>query len=217
MVMDILLVVIFGFAVFFCMHRGFVMTVVGCLRSIAALVLGFLFCDDLRDFILSRTGLMDWLTGKVETAVSTALTEAFQDTALYAALPRLLREEATALTGSLAAEGLSSIAMIFLNLLSFLLIVLGVNLVAGILRHLLSKQYRGGFLGFVDWLLGGILGIVSGLICVSIFLAVVTPLTALLFPDLSDSLAASMEASRLAGPLYDNNPLLLLLGFFLRD
>ena len=93
-------------------------------------------------------------------------------------------------------------------------IVLAVSLAASLLNRIFSKQYHGGFLGFTDWLLGGVMGAVGGLFYVFVFLAVITPLTSLFMPSLSDALAQSLAESHFAAVLYDNNILLLILRDF---
>ena len=59
------------------------------------------------------------------------------------------------------------------------------------------------------------MGIISGLFYVFVFLAVITPLTAMFMPSLSETLAQSFSESRVAGDLYDNNFLLLFFRDFL--
>ena len=130
-------------------------------------------------------------------------------------LPSILRKQSSDLTGMLAEEGILRLTHTFLTILSFFLIVLAVALVAALLSRIFSKQYQGGFLGFTDWLLGGVMGIISGLFYVFVFLAVITPLTAMFMPSLSETLAQSFSESRVAGDLYDNNFLLLFFRDFL--
>ena len=102
----------------------------------------------------------------------------------------------------------------FLSMVSFFLIVLAVGLVCSFLTRLFSKQYNGGFFGLLDWLLGGIMGLLSGLFYVFVFLALIVPVTALFMPGLSETLMASFAESRIAGSLYDNNLLLLIFRDF---
>ena len=83
-----------------------------------------------------------------------------------------------------------------------------------LLNHIFSKQYNGGFFGFLDWVLGAVMGALSGLFYVFVFLAIIAPVTALFMPGLSETLMESLAESRFAGSLYDNNFLLLIFRDF---
>ena len=215
MVMDIMVLILFAGTVFFSMRQGFALTVVNFLRCVASLVLGFLFCDDVRDWLLANTGVGAFVEKKVQAELTASLTTAVEESDLYQMLPSILRKQSSDLTGMLAEEGILRLTHTFLTILSFFLIVLAVALVAALLSRIFSKQYQGGFLGFTDWLLGGVMGIISGLFYVFVFLAVITPLTAMFMPSLSETLAQSFSESRVAGDLYDNNFLLLFFRDFL--
>ena len=214
MVMDIMTGIIFLGAVILSMRKGFALTVINFLRVIASIVLGILFCDDLRDWLLEKTGLGVWIEETLQKQMADTLTSAWMETELYAALPEMLQKETLTLTGSLAGEGAASLSGMLLSMVSFFLIVLAVGLVCSLLSHIFSKQYNGGFFGLMDWLLGGIMGILSGLFYVFVFLALIVPVTSLFMPSLSETLMASFAESRIAGSLYDNNLLLLIFRDF---
>ncbi len=214
MVMDIITGIIFVGAIFLSMRKGFALTVINFIRVIASIVLGVLFCDDVKAWILEKTGLDLWIEETLQAQMADRLASAWSETELYAMLPEMLQKETMALTGSLAGEGAASLSGTFLSILSFFLIVLAVGLVCSLLNHIFSKQYRGGFFGFLDWVLGSVMGALSGLFYVFVFLALIAPVTALFMPDLSESLMASLAESRFAGSLYDNNLLLLIFRDF---
>jgi hypothetical protein len=216
MVMDIMVAVIFFGTVFLSMHRGFALTVVNFLRSIAGLVLAVFFSDDLRDWLLAHTGMADWMEERLSQSLQETLTSTWEASSLYQMLPELLKGQAVGLTDTLSGEGASRLVSVFMGIVSFFIIVIAVGVVASVLNRLFSRQYNGGFFGFIDWLLGGAMGLVTGAIYVFVFLAVITPATALFMPDLSQSLAASLADSRFAGSLYDNNLLLLFFRDFLK-
>ena len=214
MVMDIIVGIIFVGAVSLSMRKGFALTLINFIRVIASIILGVFFCDDLRDWLLETTGLGVWIEETLQKRMADTLSSAWIETDLYAALPEMLQKETLALTGSLAGEGAASLSGMFLSMLSFFLIVLGIALVCSLLTRIFSKKYNGGFFGLLDWLLGGIMGILSGLFYVFVFLALIVPATALFMPDLSETLMASFAESRIAGSLYDNNLLLLIFRDF---
>ncbi len=214
MVMDIVVGIIFVGAVILSMRKGFALTVINFIRVIASIVLGALFCDDVKAWILEKTGLGLWMEEKLQEQMADRLAAAWSETELFEMLPEMLQKETMALTSSLAGEGAASLSGTFLSILSFFLIVLAVGIVCSLLNHIFSKQYNGGFFGFLDWVLGAVMGALSGLFYVFVFLAIIAPVTALFMPGLSETLMESLAESRFAGSLYDNNFLLLIFRDF---
>ena len=214
MVMDIVVGIIFVGAVILSMRKGFALTVINFIRVIASIVLGALFCDDVKAWILEKTGLGLWVEEKLQEQMADRLAAAWSETELFEMLPEMLQKETMALTTSLAGEGAASLSGTFLSILSFFLIVLAVGVVCSLLNHIFSKQYNGGFFGFLDWVLGAVMGALSGLFYVFVFLAIIAPVTALFMPGLSETLMESLAESRFAGSLYDNNFLLLIFRDF---
>ena len=214
MVMDIMVGIVFAGAVFLSMRKGFALTVINFVRVIASLVLGILFHDDIKNWILEKTGLGTWMEETLQEQMTDHLASAWLESELYTMLPELLQKETMALAGSLAGEGAVSLTGMLLSILSFFFIVLAVGLVCSLLNRIFSKQYNSGFFGFLDWVLGAVMGALGGLFYVFVFLAVIVPITALLMPDLSETLMASLAESRIAGSLYDNNLLLLIFRDF---
>ena len=82
MVMDIMVLILFAGTVFFSMRQGFALTVVNFLRCIASLVLGFLFCDDVRDWLLANTGVGTFIEKKVQAELTASLTTAVEESDL---------------------------------------------------------------------------------------------------------------------------------------
>ena len=198
MVMDIVVGIIFVGAVILSMRKGFALTVINFIRVIASIVLGALFCDDVKAWILEKTGLGLWMEEKLQEQMADRLAAAWSETELFEMLPEMLQKETMALTSSLAGEGAASLSGTFLSILSFFLIVLAVGIVCSLLNHIFSKQYNGGFFGFLDWVLGAVMGALSGLFYVFVFLAIIAPVTALFMPDLSETLMESLAESRFA-------------------
>lgn len=201
MVMDIIIGIIFVVTVFLAMRKGFALTVIHFVQVIASLVLGFLFCDDLKLWFQTKTNLAELVTEKVASSWSVPKWEGL--------LPQILQEELDTATGMLVQEAAQKMIEILLSILSFGLIVIGVSLVCTILAHIFSKQYNEGFLSFVDWVLGAGMGCCIGIFYVLVFLALITPITEFFMPDLSETLAASFSESYIAGKIYNHNVLLL--------
>ena len=210
MVMDIIVILIFILSVFFSMHRGFTLTVINFVKCIAAILLAFLFSDNLRDFLLESTPVGPWFSEKVKTGVIDSVTVSWSDSDFYHMLPSLFQNQADKLTESLANDGAEKIAAVLLGIFSFFLIVLMVNLAAFLLSHLFSRKHTGGCIGFMDWLLGGVMGVAVGAVYVFLFLALILPITGVIVPNLADNISHWFESSYFAGDLYDNNLLLII-------
>lgn len=196
MVMDIMVAVIFIGAIFLCMRRGFASTVINFIRCVASLVLGFLYCDDLASILVTNTEIEVWIYEKLQSMVTENLE---------IPLPAFLLE-----------NGIVSVTNSILTIFSFLLITVAVGLVASFLNRLFSKDHNRGFIGKVDGFLGILLGIFTGFFYVFLFLAIITPVTALFAPQLSQGLLESINESRIAIHLYENNLLLLVFQNFLK-
>ena len=216
MVMDIMVGILFFGAVFLSMRKGFALTVINFIRVVASIALGILFCDEVKIFLLEEIGLGTWMQETLQKRASDAIASAWSETELFPVLPEILQKESLTVADVLVSEGISKLASTLLSILSFLLIVAAVGLVCTLLNRIFSKQFNGGFFGFMDWFLGGALGCLSGLFYVFVFLAVIVPVTALFMPELSQTLMDSFAESKIAGSLYDNNILLLFFRDFLQ-
>jgi hypothetical protein len=73
---------------------------------------------------------------------------------------------------------------------------------------LFSKKHNDGIIGFLDGSFGLIAGAIKGLLLIFILLALLVPVISL---SSGNGLASALEASRIAGTLYDNNYLLLIV------
>ena len=80
MVMDIVVGIIFVGAVILSMRKGFALTVINFIRVIASIVVGALFCDDVKAWILEKTGLGLWMEEKLQELAEKEVeyTEALQ-------------------------------------------------------------------------------------------------------------------------------------------
>jgi uncharacterized membrane protein required for colicin V production len=102
-----------------------------------------------------------------------------------------------------------------LLVLSFLLIILAVSLVSVYLRTKLRHARRKGtVIGTADSTIGFLFGMVRGAILVFLFLAFMFPIAGIFMPDRIQAVNESLNSSYIAGPLYDINPLILLIQRF---
>ncbi len=214
MIMDIAIMIIFCGAVFLSMHRGFALTVINFLKGIASVVLGFLFYDNLREYLLDHTAFGARIEEKIADIVADSVSSTLQDSSLYQLLPGIFKSQSDKVTEALTAEWVESTVSTAMGIFSFFLIILAISLISFVLTHLFSKKYRRGFFGFVDWLLGAVMGTILGAFYVFLFLALILPVTGIFVPGLADILSQSLSNSTFAQDLYNNNLLLFLFKIF---
>lgn len=101
-------------------------------------------------------------------------------------------------------------------ILCFFLILIALRLLLSLLTRAFSHEYRGGFVGALDWFLGILMGILLGALSVLLFLALLFPLVGIFLPSYCDTVAGWMEGSYFAADLYNNNLLLILMRDFLQ-
>ena len=203
MIMDILVLILFALTIFFAMRRGFVMTVVSFLRGIATIVIAWFFCDDLAALLLDKTGFGTALASKIQGV----LTETWTSSQAYEMLPALLRSGTDTAAAAAIADGTDRLTHLVLTILCFFLILIVLRLVLTLLIHAFSHEYRGGFVGGMDLLLGAL--------SVLLFLALLFPLVGIFLPSYCDTVAGWMDDSYFAEDLYNNNLLLILFRDFI--
>ena len=202
---DITVLAIFLLCVFFGLRRGFVQSLTQLAGSLGAFLAGYFFCDDLSLWVRENTEIYETIHGIVSPYLEQGTAEAvaaFLDQ-MPAALAGLVESSADNFALSLA----DTAANVLLSVLCFLAIVLAVQLVLFLVTLLFSKRYRGGVAGALDGFLGFAFGVLEGAFLVFLFLALLVPVTEILGIS---GIPEALEASRLAGFLYDNNLLFLL-------
>jgi len=199
---DILIAAIFVFSTVQGYRNGFVDTCIHAVGWVLALVLGFVWQDQAAAFLRGRTEIYDTLY----TGIGNQLRESGHQ--LLSGLPASLREmlgpNVSTFSDSLAAD----LAQMLFGVLAFLLVVIFCKLLLWVLSVLISKKRNEGLLGALDGLLGLLMGIIRGVLLVYLTLALLVPLSGILSGDL---IAQQLNSSSLAGSLYDNNPLFLII------
>lgn len=211
MIADLFVLAVFALSVFFSIRRGFAASLANLLKGIAAVVIAWIFCDDLAGLLLNIPPLHDFAVGRI----SQGLSVRWESSAVYNALPSLFTEGENSIAQSLINEGITKLSLLFFTILSFFLILLGIRLLARLLEKAMSRRYRRDFIGFSDRLLGLLLGIIIAVFNVMLALALLLPLGGILVPSLNDLLPSYFENSLFAKDIYDNNLLLILMRDFL--
>lgn len=211
MIMDILVLAVFALSIFFSLRKGFAAALAGFFKGIAAVVLAWFFCDDLAAMLLKVPAVHTFAVEKI----SQQLSVRWESSDIYDALPELFTSGENNISNLLINEGAGRLSALFLTILSFFLILVGVRLLASAAEKLFSHKERGGFIGFSDRLLGLLLGIIIAIFNILLFLALLLPLVGIVVPSWSETLPQWFEGSYVAKDIYDNNLLLILIRDFI--
>ena len=206
MIMDIIVILIFGITIFFSMRKGFIFTVAlftkGIVSVIAAYFLSSPLCKLIEGTELGET---------TRSRISEHLTEKWQESEVYQALPSIFRGDADDMSQNFIDNTASAINHTAWVILSFIVIIIVIRVVLGALVHATKRSKdKDGFTGTVDWFMGLILGVIMGLIAVFLFLALLFPVASLVAPGHAQDIMGWFNGSFFAQGLYDNNLLLLI-------
>lgn len=211
MIMDILVLAVFALSLFLSLRKGFAAALAVFFKGIAAVVLAWFFCDDLAAMLLKVPAVHTFAVEKI----SQQLSVRWESSDIYNALPELFTSGENNISNLLINEGAGRLSALFLTILSFFLILVGVRLLASAAEKLFSHKERGGFIGFSDRLLGLLLGIIIAIFNILLFLALLLPLVGIVVPSWSETLPQWFEGSYVAKDIYDNNLLLILIRDFI--
>ncbi len=208
MILDILIIIIFILFAVRGKSRGIGESLIHLVAMIAGITLGVMFTTPL-SALFQKTNLDEFIRA--------GLVRAFDGSDL-----NLMDFIPATFSDSLRAVGIDSLSIdaeqftgTAITVLSFLLITLGVSLISLFLRRRLKDaRKKGTVIGNTDSFAGLLLGMVKGAIAVCLFLAFMFPLAGIFLPDMIQSMNEQLNTSYIAGPLYDLNPLLLLLKKF---
>lgn len=131
-------------------------------------------------------------------------------------MPKALSSAVTGLVDKAADSAAERLTDIAISIFGFVCIMLAVWILMTILRALYRHFRRNSVvIGFMDRVLGFVLGVIRGLLLACIALAVIIPLTTVFSPDRVPEMIDAIHASRMSSIIYDINPVLLLIKHFL--
>ncbi|MCL1808730.1 MAG: CvpA family protein [Clostridiales bacterium] len=211
MVLDIVVAAIVVLSMTLGFRSGFMRSFLHMAGWILSIVIAFAFAPKLSVFLTEKTGIYD--------SMNNALSERFADAAsvdrVAHGLPDILRDMAESLARQTTETAAATVANLFFASVSFLLVIIAVKLVFFLLVSLLSKRGNSGVRGFVDGVLGLLMGLVKGAFIVFVLLAVMIPVTGLFDAKFTSVIIGWLDSSYFAGTLYDNNILVLIVRDFL--
>jgi len=211
MILDIIIGIIVISAMVYGYRTGFVYTFLHLTGWLLSVILAFVWSPWVRNLLTEKTGFYDFIRFTLLDRISDSADSA----QLASILPDLMHKATHSLIGQAADAASLSIADLLIAIISFLLVVFAVKLIFFLLIGLLSTRHNDGARGFFDGFLGLFLGLIKSLILVFILLAVMVPIASLVDPKWAVFLTDRLNSSYIAGILYDNNLIMLIIRDFL--
>lgn len=217
-VVDIVILGILALSVVYGLHRGFVRTVLSVAAVIVAVILAFTFSPRLADYVrqspgvtstlttytdaVARVGDYDLAQQNVDNLSPTLVDTILDSVALPEQIASILR---TNLNGHVfSGTGVTTVndyvqntlVAVAINVLSFIVCFFVAYLLLGLLCSLIHHVFRFPILKQLDWLAGGLFGLLrGGLMVYVIFLLL--PILSTVIP--LDSFNQVVQSSQLAG------------------
>lgn len=204
--MDVVVALIFVISTAVGFRQGFVHTFIHTAGWLLSIVLAFAWYAKVENFMRNKTNFYDTVYNKVAERVAEEGSSA--GVSFTKDMPVILQEFIDSIKNSVADAIAMGVSDFLFKVICFLLLVVAIRLVFMLFSSLFSKKNNEGFLGFIDGVFGLLAGAIKGLLIIFLLLALLVPVIGL---SSGDSLAATLESSRIAGILYDNNYLLLML------
>jgi len=211
MILDIIVTVIVIATMVQGYRHGLLKSFIHVVGWFAALAAAFICSPQVNGFLLDNTNIINLIYNKINEKVSTALSPAD----MQESMPTIIQDPLTNLTNSLSGSISLSLSNLLFTIACFLIIVLAVRIILHILMSFLSKEHNDGITGFADGLMGMFFGFIKGILYVFVFLAFMIPAASLANPEIMNFLMGSLESSYIAGDLYNNNLILLIMKNFL--
>ena len=212
MLLDIAVGIIVIFAMVQGYRKGFIYTFLHLAGWLLSFVLAFAWSPKIQSLLSEKTTILPWIQEHLTARanLSLGLNDNF-----YAGIPEILRDSITKTVKSAENAIINSLSDLIFSAACFLLTILLIKLLFWFLTGLLSKKHRGGVTGFFDGVLGMVSGFVKGVMFVFVLFLLLTPFLSLGNPELAEKFSDLLAHSYLAGSLYDNNLLLLVVRDFL--
>lgn len=212
MILDIITIAIIILAAIFGYRRGFVHTLIHTVGWVGAVVLAYLMTPAAAAYARGNTGLYDWLYAIVEKKFDISL-EAIEITtkSMPDSIAPSIDQYSTDIIGGIAEQ----FTAIFGTVMVFVFLFFLIKLLLWLILRLFSKDYTDGFANFADGLLGMLLGFLRGFILVLVLLAALLPLINIMPTGITEVLSSQLSHSHIAGYLYNENFLLMLIQNYL--
>lgn len=207
---DIVVAAIFVLSAASGYRKGFIHTFIHTAGWLLSLVLAYAWYPRAAEFLREKTDFYNAIYGKMFERITEEGASIVDP--LSGNLPVVLADILESVEKTVTTALAGGLSLLLFNVLSFLLVVVGIRIVFLILLSLLSKKNREGVTGFFDGVLGLLAGSLKGIILIFLLLALLVPVISITG---SQALPDALADSRIAGTLYDNNLLFVIINDFI--
>lgn len=205
--MDFIIVLILALSAVLGARKGFAMTLASFMQWFVCIIAGLLLCNKTKAFLIDDTTLDNAINRMVLSHIETTIEESVP----YKAMPDLFSSWINQGAEDFAYGTSASITNVVMTIIAFLTVVLAIKVIGFLAVYLFSRKYNEGVTGFFDGLMGFMFGLVRGVLLVLLFFTVLVPVLGVIWPDISETIIELMDGTRLAGILYDDNMILVLI------
>ncbi len=234
---DYIVILIFAVSIIFGIYKGFISSAGSILVTICALVGALIFTDDLALFFQQKTSIFEDIVNYAqagETVQDLALrksnilslsAEQISEAIEGANLPDFFKPHIELNITNRVFEGSAvtlgdyfdyTVGAAILNILCFVIILVGVALIVSIIKAGLEAIVKLPALKYVDGLLGAGFGAIRGLFLVYAFFMLVPVLLLIIPESVTEGYLGEITESPLASVFYENNILLDYIGGFIK-
>ena len=209
MLFDFIIIIILALFATFGYRSGFALSIAKLGGWILAFVLAFILDNKIGEWLKTNTDMFTDLNTHVYD-VCTSFVEKYT-AGVIAALPEGAGDPIEVVGTDLITSISGKIATAAFTVFVFSGIVIFVVVIIFVLTFLLSKKYRDGIVGGIDGFAGLLFGLCQGVLATLVILALLMPIAHIISPEVFGFVKVTMEKSFVAGIIYENNPLLMLI------
>jgi uncharacterized membrane protein required for colicin V production len=208
--LDLIIFTIFVLSAASGYRRGFVHTFIHTAGWLISLAAAYALYPKASAFLKEKTSFYNTIYDNIFERMS---SEGFSiGDPLFGNLPAVLGDALYTVERALTTAFAGGLSLLLFNILTFLLLAIAVRIILIFLAGVCSKKNRRGLTGFFDGIFGLIAGGIKGIILIFLLLALLVPVISITgmqaLPDV-------LESSRIAGSLYDNNLLFIIIKDFI--
>ena len=214
MFFDVLILIIIVVCAVFGFRNGFLISLSRIGGWIGALIVAFLFRDNVSDWLLKNTNYYENTQVRVENVCRTFI-ENYTGNADAGESASGFGTTLNKIGDSLATAAAEQITSHLWVVIVFVSIVFGIKIILFVITFLLSKRFHGGMIGGIDGIAGLLFGLFQAAVAILIAFALILPISYTVSAKTHDDIDKSMDNSIVAQLIYENNPLLDFIDGFL--
>lgn len=207
MKIDILILIIVVGTMMTGKRRGLIVSLLQMSGWLGGLVVGFICTPIVKTFLMDNTGIYT----KIYESVSLKIETIMMPQGFEGAMPAIIEDTYDKALGAVAASAAEAVSSFLMTAFSFALLIIIIKIITGCIMHGLSDKSEIKVGRRIDANLGLCFGFVCGVMAVFVGLALALPVLTMWWPDKIIWFQQELQNSIVAGDLYDNNLVSLMI------